>query len=87
MKTQIIGLRSLRENIEKYVVEVSRGREFVVVRRSKPIFKLSSPDVWGDRGTWETVLDFSKLRGGGIPARKFFKVLKASNERNRKISS
>lgn len=38
--SSIIGLRELRENMEKYIREVRKGRSFIVVRRSKPIFKI-----------------------------------------------
>ena len=36
----IIGLKELRENTEEVVERVSRGETFVVVKRSKPIFRL-----------------------------------------------
>lgn len=66
MKTQILGLKELRENMQKYASRVERGESFVVVKKSKPLFKISSPDE--DEGLWETVVDFTKIRKGGIPA-------------------
>jgi antitoxin (DNA-binding transcriptional repressor) of toxin-antitoxin stability system len=65
--TKIIGLKELREDTEKYIAGAKRGQSFLVVRRSKPIFKITPPvDEWGDEGTWETVVDFTKVRKGGV---------------------
>lgn len=36
----IIGLKELRENAEAVAERASRGETFVVVKRSKPIFRL-----------------------------------------------
>lgn len=64
MKTSIVGLKELRENIESYISQVSKGKSFVVVRRSQPVFKISSPEE--DSGQWETVIDFTRIRKGGV---------------------
>lgn len=64
MKTSIVGLKELRENIERYISEVKKGKSFVVVRRSQPVFKISSPEE--DNGQWETVIDFTRVKKGGI---------------------
>lgn len=64
MKNAIIGLRELRENADTYIAEVEKGRSFVVVRKSKPVFKISSPDE--DSELWERVIDFTKIKKGGI---------------------
>lgn len=64
MKNTTVGLRELRENIEDYINQVKRGKSFIVLRRSKPVLKISSPD---DEEIWETVVDFTKLKKGGIP--------------------
>ena len=42
--TKVIGLKELRTNLDIYLNELSKGRSFLVVRRSKPIFKISPPD-------------------------------------------
>ena len=68
MNTTIIGLKELREHMEKYVSQVKKGKSFTVVRRSKPIFKISPADAWGDEGIWETVADFRQLSPKGISA-------------------
>jgi antitoxin (DNA-binding transcriptional repressor) of toxin-antitoxin stability system len=48
-KTNIIGFKELRENAEVYIREIEKGRSFLVIRRSKPIFKITPVDEWGMR--------------------------------------
>ncbi len=74
MKIQIVGLKELRENIQKYASRVEKGESFVVVKKSKPLFKITSPDE--DEGLWETVIDFTKHRKGGISAEELLARLK-----------
>jgi len=76
MKTNIIGLKELRENMETYISQVKKGKSFTVVRRSSPVFRVTPVDELGDEGVWETVVDFSSLKGGGMPAKQFLKLLK-----------
>ncbi len=66
MENTIVGLKELRENMEKYASLIKKGKSFIVVKRSKPLFKISSIDE--DDGLWETVIDFTKIRKSGIPA-------------------
>ena len=66
MKNSIVGLKELRENMDSYISQVKKGRSFVVVRKSKPVFKLTPLDVWGDEGVWEKVVDFTKIKKGGV---------------------
>ncbi len=75
-KSNIIGLKELRENMEKYISEVEKGRSFVVVKKSKPAFKMVPVDEWGDEGVWKTLADFSDLPGGGLSAEVFTKILR-----------
>lgn len=75
-KTQIIGFKDLRENADKYISAVSKGKSFTVVRRSKPIFNITPVDEWGDEGVWETVVDFNKIKKGGVPAEEVLASLK-----------
>lgn len=65
MVEKIVSLRELRENTGAYISEVEKGRSFVVMKKSKPVFRLSP--VNGDEGAWEEVIDFTTLRRGGIP--------------------
>ena len=76
-KSSIIGFKEFRENSDKYINAVALGKSFTIVRRSKPILKISSPvDEMGDDGNWETLADFSKMPGGGISAEKLLRALK-----------
>ena len=68
MNTSIIGLKELRENAEKYISEVKRGKSFIIVRRSKPIFKITPPSEEED-GLWESTIDFTKIKKGGVALR------------------
>ena len=36
----IIGLKELRENVAFYAKAVSQGQVFIVVKQSKPLFKI-----------------------------------------------
>ncbi len=38
---KIIGLKVLREKMAHYEAEVKKGESFIVVKQSKPIFKIS----------------------------------------------
>ncbi len=67
MKNSIVGLKDLRENLETYISQVQKGKSFTVVRRSKPLFKISSVE---EDGLWEPVIDFTKIRKGGISIAK-----------------
>ncbi|MEX1061868.1 MAG: type II toxin-antitoxin system prevent-host-death family antitoxin [Patescibacteria group bacterium] len=68
----VIGLKELRENADTYISEVKKGKTFLVVKRSKPIFKITPPD---EEELWETVIDFTKIRKGGVPAEELLKYL------------
>ena len=66
MKTNIIGLKDLRENMEEYISNVKKGKSYLVVRKSKPVFKISSPD---EEEGWERVIDFTGVARGGVDGR------------------
>ena len=79
METSIVGLKELREYTEKYVSQVKKGKSFTVVRRSKPIFKISPVDEWGDEGVWESVGNFKELFPRGVSTERLLKALKVKN--------
>ncbi len=83
MKTseKIIGVKALRENLEKYISGAGKGYSYLVVRRSKPVFRVVPVDEWGDEGRWETVVDFTKIRKGGVPAGEVLKQLRAMKKK------
>jgi len=59
----IIGLKEFRADVPKIAGKVARGESFIVVKRSRPIFKVSPVD---EEDTWETVIDFTKIKKGGL---------------------
>jgi prevent-host-death family protein len=59
----IIGLKNLRENMGEYVKKVSKGESFLVFKQSKPLFKISPIE---ENGQWEEVIDFTKIKKGGV---------------------
>lgn len=65
MSNSIVGLKELRENLETYAAQVKKGRSFVVLKKSRPIFKISP--VEEDDSLWETIIDFTRIKKGGVP--------------------
>ena len=80
--SSIIGLKDLREKTEKYIHKIQEGKSFTVVRKSKPIFKISPVDTWGDEGSWKTVADFTDIDSRGVDARDILKSLGKLNGSN-----
>ena len=64
MKKSIVGLKELRKNINTYIREIERGKSFIVARKSRPVFKISPADE--DDKLWEQVVDFTKIKKGGV---------------------
>lgn len=58
---KVVGLKELRENTEKYVRDVGQGETYVVMRKSKPLFRIAPLEE-----EWEEVVDFTKIRKGGV---------------------
>ena len=77
MKNAIIGLKELRENTDTFISQVERGKSFIVVRRSKPVFKITPPDEADE--LWETVVDFTEFYKNGVPAKQLLKKLRSLN--------
>ena len=58
----IVNLKDLRENVATYAKRVQRGESFVIIKRSKPLFKISPIDD----DAWEAIIDFTKIQRGGV---------------------
>ena len=58
----IVGLKELRENMTKYSQKVAQGNSFIVFKQSKPLFKISPVN----NEQWEEVVDFTKIKKGGV---------------------
>lgn len=59
----IVGLKELRENIETYISKVKAGDSFIVVKKSKPVFRIIPLEEGAD--VWEPIIDFTKIKRGG----------------------
>ena len=66
-----------------YIKHAEQGKSFTIVRRSRPIFRLIPVDVWGDEGTWETVVDFRKINPRGVPIDDVISSLERLNAQDR----
>lgn len=58
----IVKLKDLRENMQRYANKVRQGEAFIVFKRSDPLFKIVP--IADDE--WEEVIDFTKIKKGGI---------------------
>lgn len=63
INSNTIGLKELRLNFPSYIADVEKGESFVVVKNSKPVFKIVPI---ADDEQWETVSDFTKIKKGGV---------------------
>lgn len=68
----IIGLKEFRQNATNYIAEIKKGKFFIVVKRSKPVFKISSPELEEE---WETIADFTEIKKGGVALNKLLSRL------------
>lgn len=73
IKSSIVGLKELRENMEQFVTRVGAGETITVTRRTKPLFKLTPVE---EAEEWETVVDFTKEFGAGVPVSELLKSAK-----------
>jgi len=60
---KIIGLKEFRENTAVYEKRVKGGESFILVKRSRPVFKISAPE---EDEHWEEVANFTKIKKGGV---------------------
>ncbi len=79
MKTKVktVGLKELRENMEKYISRVNKGESITVLRRNEPIFRLTPVDE--EEMGWETVIDFTEINPRGVSGKEILKRLKKIN--------
>lgn len=68
----LIALKDLRLNMEKYADKVKSGESFVVLKKSKPLFKITPVEEDGD---WEELINFAKLKKGGVDINELLAVL------------
>lgn len=69
---KLIALKDLRLNMEKYAKEVQSGKSFIILKQSKPFFKITPVD---DDENWEEVINFTKIKKGGVNIEDLLKAL------------
>jgi len=62
---KIVGLKELRENLPVYEKKIASGDSFLVVKKSRPVFRICPVDQ-NEEELWEEVADFTRIRKGGI---------------------
>lgn len=63
MSTEIIGVKQLQHNIKHYGEAALAGRTFVVVRNSKPFFKIVPASDPVKTGTWKSMVAAAQFDG------------------------
>ncbi len=76
-KTNIIGLKELRENTDTYIKRVGNGESITVMRRSAPLFRMTPVD--SEEMGWESVVDFTALDPQGVSAKDILASLRKVN--------
>ena len=79
----ILGLKEFRNKTEKYINRINKGESFTIVRRSSPVFRVSPVE---EENLWEPVVDFTKIKKGGVSANIILQILRRLNEQDRKVS-
>lgn len=59
-----VGLKEFRANLNKVANRVKKGESIVVWKHSEPLFKVVPLNH--EEEQWEAVIDFTKLKKGGI---------------------
>ena len=67
----LVALEDLRLNMDTYIRKLNTGQSFIVLKKNKPIFKLEPVN----EGYWEEVIDFTKIRKGGVSIDEILKRL------------
>ena len=82
-KTATVGLKELRANMETYIKRVEKGESITVLRRSTPLFVLTPISAADTEAEWETVIDFVKETGKGMPMEEFLMSLKKHGQKSK----
>ncbi|MBD3311187.1 MAG: type II toxin-antitoxin system prevent-host-death family antitoxin [Candidatus Magasanikbacteria bacterium] len=69
---KFIALNDLRQKMNHYAEKVKSGESFIVLKRSKPLFKISPIE---ENQRWEEVIDFTKIKKGGVDIDEILKRL------------
>jgi len=67
----VITLKNLRENMQEYAQKVQAGYDFIIFKKSKPLFRISPVN----ESLWEEVIDFTKVKKGGVDIKEILSRL------------
>lgn len=67
---KIVAFKDFRLNAQNYIDKVAAGESFVVVKRSRPAFRMEPIEE-----QWETVADFTKINKSGVDAKEILRAL------------
>lgn len=93
ISSENVGLREFRENTGKYVAALKKGKKFTIFKHSKPIFAVVPADEVEydldelDGPGWKTLIDFTKIRKGGVTAKEVLAAIDRVYGQNRKVHS
>ena len=59
----LIGLKEFRQNVEEYSKRIAKGQSFVILRKSKPLFKVVPVS---ESEIWEPVIDLTEINKNGV---------------------
>jgi len=77
IKKIITGKNEDSMTLDEMLEGVTRDQFHELIDWSKPVGNEILPvDKWGDEGKWETVIDFNKVKKGGISGEEVLKHLK-----------
>ena len=75
----IVNIKELRLHMDKYVNAVAKGKSFLVMKRSRPVFQMNPIKeiaLAEDGKGWKTVIDFTTIRKRGVPLADAMKALR-----------
>ncbi|GEM_PF-276771 len=87
MGMNIISVKDLRNNLQKYANRTKKGDSFLVIKQSKPLFQLMpiEEETTEEAKGWKTLIDFTKIRKGGVSAKEVIRALEISLKNDKKI--
>ncbi len=62
--SNIVGVKELRTNLDRYINRVRKGEILTVVKRSKAVFKIVP--LKDEEELWEQVVDFTSVKKSGV---------------------
>ncbi|MCC7356743.1 MAG: hypothetical protein IT410_04010 [Candidatus Doudnabacteria bacterium] len=75
---KLIGLKEFRENVEAVTKKVNSGQSFIVLKKSKPLFRISPIS---DELNWKTIIDFTEIKKDGIPVEDIANALRNGQDK------